>query len=813
MRRNWRKALKKAVCGVLAAAFTVSAGIVLPSVLADSSESVAAYNQTSAEGIPDDYRNYTEPYAELEKPVQDVDIAITGFKANDSRFGITEFEGESNVVHRTEGVGELSWEFEVKTEGLYELHMAYFLTANSMNIGIRLDGEYPFYEARSAQLTRYWHNKTSAIQYDSKNKNQKRPPQVVYDCWIDQPIKDLGGQFGEPYRFWLSSGKHTLTFEGVNTELYLKNIAFRGVKELPFYESIKPTSEEADATPALMNGETILVEAEIPKYTTSRFLYPTYDRSDCSISPSHPVNMRYNTIGANTWNTSSQMLVYEVEVPYDGYYTLNIKCRQNTACGLSSNRRIYVNGEVLCKELDSVRIPYSTDWQTIAPETADGEPVYVKLLAGKNMIAFEAVSGESSEAAHRIDDIISRVKSSLANENTDAFSEAADELYAEAEKIEGSASAVSLKALAVSLGKLAKHPEKLPKMKAQLGRQLSRLSVQISELRSTPLEMDYFEIKTAHEEFRNARAGFFKQLDFGFKAFVGSFFEDRSTVSANTSKNAVDVVACMDSERAGALCDLIAEDFTAERKSRVNVGTERGSVLEMAVAGENADVALFVDENTVAALAERGLAANLKELYGYNEVAARVPERLAELCEFNGGVYGIPLTESQTQMFIRMDVLERAGIEDPKTWDELCEAIPELKRRELRIGLSEEADLSALPITVRDAFISPNSGDALGMFRTGEMPIVFQSQATFSEALREKAPEINGRWSAAALPEDFPCAAPIDCLYAVIFNDRADNLVTDWELLSWFTEADVQERFGQISEEISGRRYPAALIN
>lgn len=74
---------------------------------------------------------------------------------------------------------------------------------------------------------------------------------------------------------------------------------FYNTEELPSYADIKPTQEQIDATPAFGSSEDIgHIEAENTYYTTSSTLYPTYDRTDYSVSPSHPVNKRYNTVGA-----------------------------------------------------------------------------------------------------------------------------------------------------------------------------------------------------------------------------------------------------------------------------------------------------------------------------------------------------------------------------------------------------------------------------------------------------------------------------------------------------------------------------------
>ncbi len=802
MKKNSIKSLGRAVSGILAAAVALQAGLFAPKGSMNGS--------VSATGIPEDYSEFIGKYENAQKPAREIEINAADFKTNSSHFEVAEFEGKSGAVRRTDGTGALTWEFRVNNEGLYDMSMLYFPTADSVKIGIKLDGEYPFYEMRSYELTRYWHSKTSAIQYDSNNKNQKRPQQVEYDCWVDQTIKDKSGLLGEAYSFRLSSGTHTLTIEGLTPELYLKTITFRNSEELPRYENIKPSQEEIEETPPLMNNEAILVEAELPKYTTSSTLYPTYDRTNCAISPSHPTNKRYNTIGADTWNTPSQTIFYEVEAPYDGYYTLNIKCRQTEA--LSSSRRIYVNGKVPCAELDRVSIPRVSAWQTISPKTADGEPIYIKLFAGKNTIAFEAVAGDSTGTATEIYSSAARLSSYLNGEDmtdeelAELFAEEADVLSEAAADISGSAAAVSALALAKSLNAAAERPEKLAAMEAGIREQISGLYVQTEELCSQPLEMDYFEIKTVHENFRKSKAGFFKQIDFSFKAFVGSFFEDYAAVSPKTSKNAVNVLADLNAECADALCDI-----TAGGTVRVNIKTPQGSILEAALAGEKADVALFADVKTVAALAERGLTANLRDIYGYNEVAANIPEELLALCGYNGGVYGIPLTQSPQTMFLRTDILERAGLNVPKTWEELCKILPELKRRGAYIGVEGSAGLSEISADSAEVFAETDVTEALRKFRTGEMPIVIISRTEFTEELLKNAPEISGRWKEAALPKNTPFAAETRCLCAVIFKDSVDNMKLDWEFLSWLCDAEVQAEFGKAYEAVSEKLYFSAI--
>ena len=55
----------------------------------------------------------------------------------------------------------------------------------------------------------------------------------------------------------------------------------------------------------------------------------------------------------------------------------------------------------------------------------------------------------------------------------------------------------------------------------------------------------------------------------------------------------------------------------------------------------------------------------------YDEVVSRFSEDITTLYEFNGGVYGIPLTQNFPMLFYRKDVLSELEIEIPKTWEDV----------------------------------------------------------------------------------------------------------------------------------------------
>ena len=506
---------------------------------ADTAAAVSDANGLTSTSTKNAYKNYRVKYEGEQKPMTDVNIDVTDFTASDGAVcELKDFEGMSDCVSWLDSEGSVSWTFNVSKAGLYNMEMVYYPVAGkntTIEMGIMVDGEYPFDEVKLTELDRYWKSKT-AIEYDALKKNQKRPPQEEYDCWVTYPIKDKDGLINTPYYFYLSEGEHTLTLNGVKTNLYINSIRFYNTEELPSYADIAPSQEQIDQTPALPGNEPILIEAESPLYTTASTLYPTYDRTDPSVSPAHPVYKRYNTIGADTWDTAAQTIVYQFEVPADGWYNINFKARQNTMRGFFSNRRVYINGVVPCKELDDVKIEYDAHWQAITLKDNSGNDIYVHLKAGTNKIALEVIPGDIGAVMERLDDVIYNlnyyyrrilmITGPSPDEYNDyflddqipellpVFQETINSLYAEKAGIEemtGQGSEAStLQTMAVILQLAVKEPDDIPQMLSSIKDQISAVSAWMRDYRDQPLELDYIEVRTSHEKFKSAKTNFFR---------------------------------------------------------------------------------------------------------------------------------------------------------------------------------------------------------------------------------------------------------------------------------------------------------------
>ena len=838
------------------------------------------------------YKNYIEKYSEEKKPLEEITLDVTAFDAtNGAVCKLVDWEGQEDCVSWLDSEGSVTWKFNVKTAGLYNMEMFYYpITGKNttVEVEIQIDGETPFDEVKLTELDRYWKSKT-AIEYDALKKNQKRPPQVEYDCWVTYPIKDKDGLINTPYYFYLSAGEHTLTLNGVKTNIYMKGIRFYNSEELPTYAEIKPTDDQIQNTPALPNGEAILIEAESPKYTTASTLYPTYDRTDYTVSPSHPVNKRYNTIGDATWDQATQSICWEVTVPESGYYNINFKVRQATMRGFFSNRRVYINGVVPCKELENIKIQYDPDWQTVNLKDTEGNDMYVHLEQGVNTIMLEAVPGDIGAVMQRLDEVIYNLNyyyrrilmitgpspdefndyflDDQIPELLSVFSNTVSALYEEKagiEELTGQGSeAATLQTMAIILEMALEDPDDIPMMLGSIKDQMTAVSAWMRDYRDQPLEIDYIEVKTVHDKYKNAKSNFFASFAFGFKAFIGSFFEDYTSISDSTTK-ALNVWVSLGRDQATVVNELVASEYNPNHSTQIAIRLVQGAILEATLAGKGPEIALFIGGDFPVVCASRGLLVNMKDFTDYDTVVERFTPDVTTLYEFNGGVYGLPLTENFPMMFYRSDVLEELGYtEPPESWDTLIDMLPDLQRKYLEVGLILPSNISSQVFDAGNTFVLlmlqtgqdlynenytattfeteaaveaftkwtkfytvydfDQAYDAFTRFRTGEMPIVIQNYATFYNQLNVAAPEIKGLWDFTHVPGSYRTdengktvldyTANSGSAGAVIFKHCSDTQAA-WEFIKWFTTTEVQVEYGKTIEAIMGPmgRYDTANI-
>lgn len=675
------------------------------------------------------YSDYYDAYADAAHPdqsftVRGVDFTDTTCESDDyltgNYTGTEDGSEKDDVLIWNSAEGSFTYQIDVPETGLYSIYASYCpLASNTSEISIDLaiDGETPYDTASRLTLNKVYKNKNDIT--TDENGNQVRPTQIQVEMWQECWIGDSDGLFNEPLEFYLEAGTHEITISSEKAYFALESLTFGQPEEVASYAdytaSVDSTVSVEDTPSTLLK-----IEGENAVYKSDSVLYPTYDNSTSAISPSDPKHMVYNTIGKGNWDKALQTVTWEVDenaLTGDGWYKLGIKARQEDMRGFYSNRRIYIDGQVLCEELDQVKFYYDTDFQMTTVQGEDGEDIYVYLTAGeKHTITMEAIPGEIGEFMRQLDAIVLDLNTYYRKivmitgpdpdkytdyyvhekipELVDEFSRISSELKGiqnGIESLSGSegSEAASLESMCVILDKCVESPLKIPNYLSQIKDYITSLSSWMRDYRDQPLEVDYLELASADQDFTSTKAGFWDSVSYSFQRFTASFDEDYSSLSGTTGDEAIEVWVSLGRDQAQVIKDQVESEFeTLYPDIPISVNLVVGGVVEATLADKGPDVSLFLGGEFPVNLAARGLLVDVSELDGYDEVTQNFQETAMVPYQYDGGTYGIPLTRSWAMMFYRKDVLSELGFTSaPETWDDLIDMLPALQRNYMSVGL------------------------------------------------------------------------------------------------------------------------------
>lgn len=839
------------------------------------------------------YTNYVKKYTDAARPDKTVEVLGKDYdpaSVTDAQITVTTVDGENDVMQWANQEGSVSWTVNIPETGVYNIKMIYEAlesNTNDVEFSLLIDGESPYATASRITLSKRWINE-SEIKQDSR-QNDIRPGQISTPCWQETPLEDIDGLLNEPLEFYMEAGEHTITFESEKAEFAVKSFTFYQ------YEAPAAYTAPSDSDLTQAQGQKITLEGETAAYKSSRTLYPTSDKSSyltSSANGSSPTKTRYNTIGSGSWTQSTQTVTWEFNVDKAGYYKIGIRGRQDQMRGMYSNRRLYVNGEVPCLEANQIKFYYDTDWSITTPKSENGDDLYFYLQAGTNTISLEAVPGEIGEIMGDLDELVYNINSyyrqirQITGPDPDEynnymidtaipsivpdFKEYAKTLRdkkAEIEKLSGSGGteAETLEKMAIVLDKCIKKPDLIPEMMSQIKDNITSVSSFVNQYREQPLEVDMIEVATSDQDFTSCDKSFFGSLGFGFKGFIGSFFEDYNALS-DEDESAMECWVMLGRDNAEALQQLISSEYNPTAKTKINLKLVQGGIVEATFAGKGPDLALFMGGDFPIQLAARGVLTDLTTFSDFDEVKTRFADDATVLYQYNGGTYGLPCDQTFPMLFYRSDILSEYGIDpatDLNTWDGLLNCLPTLQRNYLEVGLILPVMTSTGGTTQVSAITEPGNTfamlllqqglnyyneeqtkttfdtqeavnafdtwtkfyttysfqqtyDAFTRFRTGDMPVVIQNY-TFYNQLSVAAPEIKGCWGFQPVPgtvqEDGTInhAANSNGSGAIIFTKAADQEGA-WDFIKWFTSTDAQVKYGNNIESILGTmgRYATA---
>ena len=839
----------------------------------------------------DSYGDYFDEYIGKNAAKSEVTVRGTDYiKASGGEFMKGSCGNENDIVKDdvliwNSAEGTVTYRINVPETAVYNIGISYCPVGSSSastELSLKIDGKTPFDSASRIVLNRVWVNESGIT--ENSSGNQSRPSQIQYSKWMEKDICDPDGLFNDPLIFYLEKGTHEFTFEASRAFIAIEYLKLYHHEKSAPYRELAPSESDIKNTPSTL----FRIEGEEAVFKSDSTLYPTSDNSSYLASPAKPGKMIYNTIGDNNWKKAFQTITWEIpaeNITADGWYRLGIKARQQYMRGFNSARRIYIDDTVPYEEFENVRFRYGTKWNSVVPQTANGDDIYVYLTAGEDhSITLEAVPGDMGGALRRLEPLISELNEyyrkilmitgpspdkytdynvdKVIPEITDDFSRISSELkilkkYIEEFSDTSGSEAAGIERMFVILDKCTDKPARIPMYLSQLKDNIAAISSWVRDCRDQPLEIDYIEIASYDMEFSSVKESFFGSLAFGVKAFLASFYEDYSVISGTAEEGALSVWVNLGRDQALAVKELVESDFTPSTGIPVNLNIVQGGVVEAALAGKGPDIALFLGGEFPVNLAARGLLDELSGREGFEDIKKNFQSEAMVPYTYDGGVYGIPLSQSFPVMFYRKDILSGTGVTHiPQTWDELIELLPVLQRNHMYAGLvlpsanaapSTESghtfamlmlqsglnyyndDLTATSFDSIDAvhafekwtdfyteYRFEQVYDPFSRFRDGTYPVVIQNY-TFYNQLKSAAPELNGLWDFTSVPgtvrEDGTVshAANSSGSGAVIFSST-ENKDDAWEFLRWFSSTEVQTRYGTLVEGLLGTmgRYDAA---
>ncbi|MEG0951923.1 MAG: extracellular solute-binding protein, partial [Niameybacter sp.] len=637
----------------------------------------------------------------------EVVVDVNNYAATDGTRVTTDQEGVT-----TPEQGKVTWQFDVKTPGFYNLEVGY-LPVEGKNSTIErkmyLDDQIYFKGMEQLSFSREWVNETSEIEV--RNNNEIRPNTIELRNEKNVFVEDAQRRGSEPYKFYLSEGTHTLTFESIKEPVKITELVFKADEPLLSYEE---TINQLQGTYPLYEGSLLVGQAERNEGITknvlksSRAILMNTNYSSSRIEPAHPYNLVFNTVGGDSWKTPGDGITWEVEVPEAGLYQVSFTARQSANRGGVSYRKLLVNGEVPFKEANSIGFPYSTGFKNYVIGDENGAYL-IPLEKGVNSITLETVLGQFDRATTEVQEslfilnetyrkiiqLTGTVPDSYIDyeiekklpEVKEIFIEESERLANILEEVisitgEKGEDAVVIDKLAIQLERLAKKPELVVKELGQLKNNISSLGLWNMEVATMPLEVDSLTLGVEGAELKQTEAGFIENFGYEAQRFLATFIVDETQMSGEVDKKQESIKVWIGTGRdqAQVMMNLIEERFTP--LTGINVELElipESVIIPATLAGRGPDVVTGITEQQAMNFAVRNALVDLSELESFEEKYADYEPSAFEGITFQEGIFGLPEQQSFMMLFYRQDILDELGLEIPRTWDDVKAIIPILQ--------------------------------------------------------------------------------------------------------------------------------------
>ncbi|MDQ8737067.1 extracellular solute-binding protein [Paenibacillus sp. LHD-38] len=691
------------------------------------------------------YHDYLSQYEAAARPEREIVLEAAKYsRVEGTEFKkLEDFEGMDGDSLLTGESGKVEWSFDVQEAGLYHLSLLYYPIegkSSAIERDLSIDGKRPFREAAFLQFDRIWNNQKSQVVRDNQG-NELRPKQVEKPRWSEKSFQDSDGYENEPFLFYFSQGKHTITLESTREPMVVKQLKlFQQPSPLSYDQVLQ--QYEADGMKAT-DGQLITIEGEASIAKSSPTLYPLSERSSAAVTPYSASKIKINTIGGLNWRLPGQWMEWEVDVPETGLYNIAFKTQQNYVRGIYSTRRLTIDGETPFKEMEKVAFRYKSAYRL---DVMGGDSPYMyRLEKGKHTLRLEVSLGEFAPLIREVEGSlynlnemyrkILMITGTKPDEYRDyqidkkipdllrVFKEESERLKGIAKQLvtlsgQSSDQEALLKTMAVQLDEMIEKPETVPRRLTAYKTNTGGLGTWVQQARQQPLEIDSIYVASPGKKMPKKGMGFASKLKHQTSTFISSFFTDYNqigNISEDDEQQSITVWIGSGRDQANTMKAMIDETFTSVTGINVNLKlVNMGTLLPATLANQGPDIAMQIENDLPVNFAMRNASADLTQFADFEEVKERFRSSAIVPYSYDGGVYALPETQTFNMLFYRKDVLDELELDIPQTWDDVSNLLAVLSKNHMQFGLPVVAQAA-----VQGQNIPPNSMYTTLLFQNG----------------------------------------------------------------------------------------------
>lgn len=769
---------------------------------------------------------------------------------------------------------KVAFAFDVPQDGLYFVLFDYLSFDESVlpvQMGMKLDGDYPFYESRNLRFETTW-KQNQEPSYDRYGNELVTIPDKQIR-WEEKYLMDASYRHSDPLCLELTAGTHEVELEVKEGNFLLGTISLVA----PFAPKAYDGSAQAEGDALItLQGEKFTLSNDSSIHAVVEY--------DASLDPYEVTDTVLNALDSDSFDNGGQSISYEFTVDEPGSYAIAMNYRQSDKTDFPVFLDVRVDGDFPSDAFVAYPMAYTTKYKVSTLVDAEGNPLTVNLSKGTHTVSFTISIDPLRTVLEALDEIMSGINdlsleiTKVAGTNADKYRDLKlsryipdieDQLYGYADRLtaleasympyssskKNVAIMSSMIIAAEQLRSLGDSPDEIPYRSAELSSSSNSanhyLATTIDGLVRNNLAIDRIYLYQNGAKLPK-RPSAFKSLGMSFKRFIASF-TDQAYSASNNDPNHLQVWVNRSSQYVQLMQKMIDEYYTPETGIDVDISImpDQYKLVLANSSGTAPDVATGINYTIPYELAVRGALVDMTQFSDFREVAAPYEPGFFLTGTIGDSVYSMPETMNFWVLFYRSDVIDKLGLEVPDTMDDVVDMLPELQMRGLNFyyataGMSSMRNFhGTTPLIVQNGgslyYGDASKGTALGSeasvngfraltdlftiynmpvnvdsfyqhFRNGDLPIGIADLGVYN-LLKNAAPELDGSWEIRIIPGTQRPDGTIDrstcgCAEStVIFKSDADREEKAWSFIRWWSSTEVQARFGQTLQITYGDEY------